>query len=126
VRGQGREGGDPQGSPHAPLLSVSDIVLDFGGVRALDGASFSVEAGQICGLIGPNGAGKTTLFNCVSRIYQPERGRITFDGTDLLGVPRSRIAALGIARTFQNVGLIASLSVLENVAVAAVAAERCS
>ena len=98
-----------------PLLTVSDLSVFFDGVVALDGASFDVEEGQICGLIGPNGAGKTTLFNCVSRIYRPTRGRIQFDGADVLSVPSYRITALGIARTFQNLGLFPRQSVLENV-----------
>jgi branched-chain amino acid transport system ATP-binding protein len=97
------------------LLSVRDLVVRFGGVVALDGPSFEVEEGRICGLIGPNGAGKTTLFNCVSRIYTPERGRIELDGEDVLASRRHEIAGLGIARTFQNLALVHSLSVRENV-----------
>ena len=65
---------------------------------ALDGLSFDVEAGTICALIGPNGAGKTTLFNCVSRLYEPSAGQITFDGQDLLALPAHRIARIGVAR----------------------------
>lgn len=99
----------------APLLEVSDLSVSFDGVVALDGTSFGVEEGEICGLIGPNGAGKTTLFNCVSRIYRPTRGRIRFNGTDVLVVPPHRITGLGIARTFQNLGLFPRQSVLENV-----------
>src|SRR2546421_4291648 len=99
------------------LLRVQDVAVRFGGIVALDGVSFDVPAGRIVGLIGPNGAGKTTLFNCISRLYPCERGDIAFAGRSLLGVPRHRIAALGIGRTFQNLALFRSMSVLENVMV---------
>ena len=66
------------------MLSVKDVVVRFGGVVALDGPTFEVAAGEICGLIGPNGAGKTTLFNCISRLARPDEGTITFEGDDLL------------------------------------------
>jgi branched-chain amino acid transport system ATP-binding protein len=98
-----------------PLLRVEGLTVRFGGVTALDGVSFAVERGQVCGLIGPNGAGKTTLFDCVSRLTRPQAGRIRLDGHDLLTLGAHQVAALGIARTFQHVGLIASLSVRENV-----------
>jgi branched-chain amino acid transport system ATP-binding protein len=101
------------------LLAVEDVAVRFGGIVALDGISFSVLPEQICGLIGPNGAGKTTLFNCLSRLYQPKRGRILFEGQALQEVPRHAIAALGIGRTFQNLALFRTLSVLENVMVGA-------
>jgi branched-chain amino acid transport system ATP-binding protein len=97
------------------LLAIEEVVVRFGGVVALDQASLAVEPGSICGLIGPNGAGKTTLFNCVSRLYQPDAGRIIFDGEDLLARAPHEIAELGVARTFQNVGLFASMTVCENV-----------
>jgi branched-chain amino acid transport system ATP-binding protein len=97
------------------LLSVRDVVVRFGGVVALDGPTFEVAQGEICGLIGPNGAGKTTLFNCVSRLVDPESGSIAFDGADLLARAPHQIAPLGIARTFQNLGLAPSLTVRENV-----------
>jgi branched-chain amino acid transport system ATP-binding protein len=87
----------------------------FGGIVALDGVSFDVEAGGIVGLIGPNGAGKTTLFNCLSRLYECNSGEILFSGTPLLEQPRHRIAGLGIGRTFQNVALFQSMSVRDNV-----------
>jgi branched-chain amino acid transport system ATP-binding protein len=99
------------------LLEVTDVSVRFGGIVALDGVSFGVEAGQIAGLIGPNGAGKTTLFNCLSRLYECNSGSVTFDGHALLALPRHRIAALGIGRTFQNVALFARMSVLDNVMV---------
>ncbi|HEX3208168.1 MAG TPA: ABC transporter ATP-binding protein [Geminicoccaceae bacterium] len=100
-----------------PLLRVSELSLRFGGVEALAGVAFDVEAGSIVGLIGPNGAGKTTLFNCISRLYAPDRGDIRFRGRSILGLPPHRIARLGIARTFQNLALFPSLSVLDNVLV---------
>jgi branched-chain amino acid transport system ATP-binding protein len=101
------------------LLEVNDVTVRFGGIVALDGLSFSIDEGQILGLIGPNGAGKTTMFNVVSRIYDPFKGRILFDGHDLLSVPAHRIAELGIARTFQNLALFPTMTLLENVMVGA-------
>jgi len=101
------------------LLQVRDVAVRFGGIVALDGVSFEVAAGSIVGLIGPNGAGKTTLFNCLSRLYQCDRGEILFDGASLLSAPRHRIAALGIGRTFQNVALFGSMTVQENVMIGA-------
>ena len=101
------------------LLEVQDITLRFGGIVALDGLSFTIDEGQICGLIGPNGAGKTTMFNVVSRIYQPSAGRVTFDGQDLLALPAHAIAGKGIARSFQNLALFPTMSLLENVMVGA-------
>ncbi len=96
------------------FLVVEEVHLSFGGVRALDGVSFSVRRGEIFGLIGPNGAGKSTLFNCISRLYTPDRGDIRFEGRTLLSLPPHAIPALGIARTFQNVELFKSMTVLEN------------
>jgi branched-chain amino acid transport system ATP-binding protein len=101
------------------LLDVRDVTVRFGGVLALDGLSFTIEESQICGLIGPNGAGKTTMFNVVSRIYEPARGQVVFDQHDLLAQPAYRIADLGIARTFQNLALFPSMTLLENVMVGA-------
>jgi branched-chain amino acid transport system ATP-binding protein len=97
------------------MLSVKDVVVRFGGVVALDGPTFEVAAGEICGLIGPNGAGKTTLFNCISRLANPDEGSIRFEDQDLLALAPHQIAPLGIARTFQNLGLAHSLTVRENV-----------
>jgi len=97
------------------MLSVEDVVVRFGGVVALDGPTFEVAPGEICGLIGPNGAGKTTLFNCISRLADPDEGSIRFEGEDLLARAPHEIAPLGIARTFQNLGLAHSLSVRDNV-----------
>jgi len=101
----------------AALLSVSEISVHFGGIVALDGISFEVLRGQICGVIGPNGAGKTTLFNCLSRLYTPLAGSIKFDGENLLAKKQHDIAATGIGRTFQNVALFPSMTVSENVMV---------
>src|SRR5687768_11270514 len=100
-----------------PLLRVHDVAVRFGGIVALDGISFDVAPGQIVGLIGPNGAGKTTLFNCVSRLYPCDRGEIDFEGQSLLALPRHRIASLGIGRTFQNLALFRTMTVLDNVMV---------
>src|SRR6266853_1378692 len=97
------------------LLRVHNVGVRFGGIVALDDVSFDVARNCIVGLIGPNGAGKTTLFNCVSRLYQCDCGDIVFDGRSLLCVPRHRIAALGIGRTFQNLALFGTMTVLDNV-----------
>jgi branched-chain amino acid transport system ATP-binding protein len=94
---------------------MSGVTVRFGGIAALEDASLAVETGWICGLIGPNGAGKTTLFNCVSRLYEPERGSIELDGRDVLALRADQVASVGIARTFQNGGLVGALTVLENV-----------
>jgi branched-chain amino acid transport system ATP-binding protein len=102
-----------------PILSVREMSVRFGGIVALDTVSFDIEPKQIVGLIGPNGAGKTTLFNCVSRLYTPSAGAITFDGTELLTVPAHRIAGLGIGRTFQNLALFPTQTVRQNVMVGA-------
>jgi branched-chain amino acid transport system ATP-binding protein len=98
-----------------PLLAIEGVTVRFGGVVALDGVSFDVARGAICGLIGPNGAGKTTLFNCLSRLYQFDQGTIRFEGHLLTRHPVHRIAALGIGRTFQNLALFRTLTVLENI-----------
>jgi branched-chain amino acid transport system ATP-binding protein len=101
------------------LLEVQDVTVRFGGITALDGLSFEIVQGQICGLIGPNGAGKTTMFNVVSRIYEPTSGVVRFDGVNLLDNAAHDIAKLGIARTFQNLALFPSMTLLENVMVGA-------
>jgi branched-chain amino acid transport system ATP-binding protein len=106
------------------LLEIRDVALRFGGIVALDGVSFTIEEGQILGLIGPNGAGKTTLFNCVSRLYTPNRGDILLDGRSLLGWRPHRIAEIGIGRTFQNLALFAPQSVIDNVRIGAHAHSR--
>ncbi|HEV8440817.1 MAG TPA: ABC transporter ATP-binding protein [Methylomirabilota bacterium] len=98
-----------------PLLTVRDITMRFGGIVALDGVSFDMADGQIVGLIGPNGAGKTTLFNCVSRLYTPDRGDLLFQGRSIIDATPHRVAALGIGRTFQNLALFPRMTVLQNV-----------
>ena len=107
-----------------PLLEIRDIALRFGGIVALDGVYFAIEEGQILGLIGPNGAGKTTLFNCVSRLYTPNRGDILFEGQSMLWRPPHRIAEIGIGRTFQNLALFAPQTVLDNIRLGAHAHSR--
>ncbi len=97
------------------MLDVQELSIRFGGVTALDSVSFDVAEGCVCGLIGPNGAGKTTLFNCVSRLYDPDSGSLTFDGEDLLSRRAHQISGLGIARTFQHLGIVQSLTVRQNV-----------
>ena len=97
------------------MLAVRDLTVRFGGIVALDAVSFDVGAGEIAGLIGPNGAGKTTLFNCLSRLYAPARGDVLFDGRSILGLGAHRIATLGVGRTFQNLALFPTLTVLQNV-----------
>lgn len=99
------------------ILSVNNVHISFGGIKALDGVSFDMATGSILGLIGPNGAGKTTLFNCLSRLYSPDCGDILFDGHSILSRPVHRIAEEGIGRTFQNIALFHNLSVLDNVLV---------
>ncbi|GAA4511077.1 MULTISPECIES: ABC transporter ATP-binding protein [Nonomuraea] len=101
------------------MLEVHDLTVRFGGITALDGVGFSVGNGEMVGLIGPNGAGKTTLFNCLTRRYQADAGQVRYEGEDLLAVPPHAIAALGIARTFQNLGLFPRISVRDNVLVGA-------
>jgi branched-chain amino acid transport system ATP-binding protein len=99
------------------LLDVREVSVRFGGIIALDELSFTIDEGQICGLIGPNGAGKTTMFNVVSRIYDPSSGLVLFDGIDLIALAPYQIARAGIARTFQNLALFPTMTLLENVMV---------
>jgi branched-chain amino acid transport system ATP-binding protein len=101
------------------MLEVDDLTVRFGGITALDGVGFDVERGEMVGLIGPNGAGKTTLFNCLTRRYEANSGRVGYQGRDLLTEPPHAIAALGIARTFQNLGLFPRMTVRDNVMVGA-------
>ena len=101
----------------ADLLSVQNISMRFGGIVALDSVSFDMAPGQIVGLIGPNGAGKTTLFNCVSRLYTPNAGDLVFEGESIIRDSPHEVAALGIGRTFQNLALFPSMTVLQNVMV---------
>jgi branched-chain amino acid transport system ATP-binding protein len=106
------------------LLSLQNASLRFGGIVALDDVSLDAEEGTIFGLIGPNGAGKTTAFNAITRLYRLDSGDIVFDGHSLLHTPPSRVVRLGIARTFQNVELFSTMTVLENVLVGAHPATR--
>jgi branched-chain amino acid transport system ATP-binding protein len=101
------------------LLSVREVTLRFGGITALQDVSFDVEEDTTAGLIGPNGAGKTTTFNVVTRLYRVDGGDVLMDGRSLLRTPPSRVIAHGIARTFQNVELFGTMTVLENVLVGA-------
>lgn len=100
------------------LLEVEEAVVTFGGITALDGVNLSVPPDQIVGLIGPNGAGKTSLLNAVTGVYRCDRGRVVFQGEDLTGVKPHLIVRKGVGRTFQNIRLFESLTVLEHVAVA--------
>jgi branched-chain amino acid transport system ATP-binding protein len=106
-----------ESAPAQALLRVQDVCVRFGGIVALDSVSFDVAPGQIVGLIGPNGAGKTTLFNCISRLYECDSGEIFFGQRALRSTARHGIAALGIGRTFQNLALFGTMSVLDNVMV---------
>jgi branched-chain amino acid transport system ATP-binding protein len=99
------------------LLSVRDGTLRFGGIVALDGVSFEVSRGVVSGLIGPNGAGKTTVFNVITRLYTPDAGEVDLEGETLLRTPPHGVVRRGIARTFQNINLFGSMTVLENVLV---------
>ena len=99
------------------LLEVKNLGISFGGLRAVDGFSVSIEQGQLYGLIGPNGAGKTTVFNLLTGVYKPDSGSILLDGTDITGKKTIEINKAGIARTFQNIRLFKDLSVLDNVKV---------
>ncbi len=99
------------------LLEVDDVTIRFGGVTALDQVTFDIKEGEILGLIGPNGAGKTTCFNVMTGVYQATSGAIRFDGTVLRKLKRHKITKLGMARTFQNIRLFATMSALENVMV---------
>jgi len=100
-----------------PLLEVRDLSVRFGGVVALDRVSFSVDAGKVVAIIGPNGAGKTTLFNVITRVYRPSAGAILLDGGPILGLAPHQVIRRGLARTFQNLALFRSMTVLENVLV---------
>jgi branched-chain amino acid transport system ATP-binding protein len=96
------------------LFAADGLVMDFGGLRAVDGVSFQIAPGEVFTIIGPNGAGKTTIFNLVSRIYEPTAGRLIFDGEDITRVAPHEVARRGIARTFQNIELFEHATVLQN------------
>ena len=99
---------------NTPMLTISNLVMRFGGITALNDVSFSLAQGQITSLIGPNGAGKTTLFNCITGMYTPTSGQVQFNKQDITGLAAHQIARQGMARTFQNLALFGGLSVLEN------------
>ncbi|MEV4311383.1 ABC transporter ATP-binding protein [Actinocrispum sp. NPDC049592] len=95
-------------------LTVRDLTLRFGGVTALNGVSFDVHSGELFAVIGPNGAGKTSIFNCLNGVYRPQQGSIKLGDVELTGKSPARIASLGVARTFQNLGLFENLSLIDN------------
>ena len=99
------------------MLDVKNLSISFGGLKAVDDFSITIEKGQLYGLIGPNGAGKTTIFNLLPGVYKPDGGRILLDGKDITGHKAIQINQAGIARTFQNIRLFKELSVLDNVKV---------
>lgn len=102
-----------------PILDASGITITFGGLVALEDVNLTVKRGEIKALIGPNGAGKTTLFNVLTRVYQQTSGEVVFDGDNLANAKRQQLAGMGMARTFQNVAMFKSMTVLENVMVGA-------
>ncbi|MDT5141469.1 MAG: branched-chain amino acid transport system ATP-binding protein [Mycobacterium sp.] len=106
------------------MLEISRLTRRFGGLFAVNDVSFSVGAGEVVSVVGPNGAGKTTLFNLITGVLKPDGGRVVFDGKDITGAPPHRLAAMGIARTFQNVRLFKHLNALENVMIGQVAGAR--
>lgn len=99
------------------MLSVSNLGISFGGLRAVDSLSIEIEKGELYGLIGPNGAGKTTAFNLLTGVYKPDSGQVLLDGKDITGLSTIEINKAGMARTFQNIRLFKNLSVLDNVKV---------
>jgi branched-chain amino acid transport system ATP-binding protein len=106
------------------VLEISRLTRRFGGLFAVNDVSFSVGAGEVVSVVGPNGAGKTTLFNLITGVLKPDGGRVVFDGKDITGAAPHRLAAMGIARTFQNIRLFKHLNALENVMIGQVAGAR--
>ncbi len=102
-------------SSAAPLLSVDDITLKFGGVTAINGVSFHVNPEELFAIIGPNGAGKTSIFNSISQVYKPQEGDISWKGQSIMGSRPDSVAELGIARTFQNIALFGQMTVIDNI-----------
>lgn len=100
------------------ILKTENVVMQFGGVVAVDSLNIEVNEGEIVALIGPNGAGKTTAFNCITGVYTPTSGRVLFEGDNITGKSPDKITKLGIARTFQNIRLFKDLTVMENVLIA--------
>jgi branched-chain amino acid transport system ATP-binding protein len=111
------DGASDRAGSTAEVLRAEDIGIAFGGVKAIDGVSFSAAAGRILSIIGPNGAGKTTLFNVVSGLYEASRGRVHLCGEDVTGLRPHRLAARGLSRTFQNLQIFQRLTACENVMV---------
>ena len=101
------------------LLEVLSLLMRFQGITALDNVSFTMDEGSVTSLIGPNGAGKTTMFNCVTGMYRPTSGKVTFDGVDITAEAAHLVSRHGIARTFQNLALFGGLSVMDNLLVGA-------
>jgi branched-chain amino acid transport system ATP-binding protein len=101
-------------SPSEPLIVATALRLAFAGLVALDAVSFDVRHGEIFAVIGPNGAGKTSIFNCISGVYHPQQGSISFEGRELIGMRPYEVTALGIARTFQNIELFPLMTVVDN------------
>src|SRR5437870_8299610 len=110
-----RATGGPEVAVGDVLLSVEDVSLSFGGVKAVSGVSFDVRKGEIRAIIGPNGAGKTSMLNVINGFYQPQQGRITFKGETRSKMQPHDAARGGIARTFQNVALFKGMSALDNI-----------
>jgi len=104
-----------RGAASETQLSISDVSKHFGGVRAVESVTLSVTRGDLVSIIGPNGAGKTSLLNMISGFYRPDAGSIVFEGNDITGTRPSQVAALGIARTFQNIALFSGMTVLDNI-----------
>src|SRR3989339_1168819 len=98
-----------------PLLQISGLSKNFGGLPALADVSFGVAAGQVTALIGPNGAGKTTLINCLTGVIRPDAGAVRFEGADIAGLPAHQVGRVGISRTLQNLRIFPRLTVLDNV-----------
>ena len=96
-------------------LQIEDVRLSFGGLSALAGVSTGIKKGEIFAIIGPNGAGKTSLLNCINRFYNPDKGKIIFEGQNILNMKPHKVASLGIARTFQNVELFKHMTVIDNI-----------
>ena len=117
VEGTGQTPAPPPGGDGDAILSTTGITKVFGGLVAVEDVSFEIPRGRIVSIIGPNGAGKTTFFNMLTGLYKPTFGRVEFDGRNITGRRPDRIMALGLARTFQNIRLFATMSALENVMV---------
>lgn len=106
---------DSSGNGHAPVLECRGVERRFGGLVAVTGVDMAVEKGEIFGLVGPNGSGKTTLTNAITGFYPPQKGQILLEGRDITGTAPHKVAAMGVARTFQNLALFNGMSVLDNI-----------